>query len=61
MTNDPIVQEVREARARLLEEAGGDRRALMDRLRQMESEHPHRLVTLDDVRSRQSQASPAPK
>lgn len=38
MIDDPIVEEVRRTRARLLAECDGDLDKLMDRLRQRESE-----------------------
>ena len=50
MINDPIVQEVRQARERLLSDAGGDLKTLMDHLRQMELQHPERIVTASDLR-----------
>jgi hypothetical protein len=47
--NDPIVDEVRETRRRILEECGGDLNRLIDRLKAAEVQDKSRLVTLDDV------------
>ncbi|MEX2216492.1 MAG: hypothetical protein WD768_20435 [Phycisphaeraceae bacterium] len=52
MWNDPIVEEVRRAREKILEECGFDLRKLMERL---QAEHRHygdRLVSPDEVRLR---------
>jgi hypothetical protein len=38
MQDDPIVEEVHEARRKLLEECGGDLEALMNRLKEREGE-----------------------
>jgi len=49
MINDPIVDEVRETRRRILEECGGDLNRLIDRLKAAEVQDKSRLVTLDHV------------
>jgi len=44
MTDDPIVAEIRRARAKMLAECGGDLEQLMDRLAERENEDRSRLV-----------------
>jgi hypothetical protein len=46
---DPIVEEIRETRARILEECGGDLDKLLDRIQKSEEKDRHRLVTMEDV------------
>lgn len=58
---DPIVEEVYEARAQIMEECGGDLNRLMDLIRAREAEHPELLVTLEEVRRRKSKKDPASK
>ncbi len=55
MINDPVVEEVRQAREKVLAEAGGDIKSLMDYLRRMELQHPERIVTLEEVRRRREE------
>ena len=50
--DDPIVEEVRQVRARLWEQCGGDLKRFVAWLREQEAKHPERLVTLDEVRRR---------
>ena len=50
MSDDPIVEEIRQIRARLLAECNGDLDQLMDRYKQ--SEDPNRVVSLKDVYAR---------
>ena len=45
MNRDPIVEEVREARAKLFEECGQDLDKLMDRLKKQERQDQDRLVS----------------
>lgn len=45
MKDDPIVEEIHEARRKLLNECGGDLEKLMDRLKSREQEHPSRIVS----------------
>jgi hypothetical protein len=63
MMNDPIVQEIRQARERLLTEAHGDLKVFMESLRQRELQHPHRVVTPEEFRRRHKKfdESPAPR
>ncbi|MBI5853598.1 MAG: hypothetical protein HZB39_21525 [Planctomycetes bacterium] len=44
MPRETIIDEVRETRARLLEEAGGSIRALCDRLRELEAKSKEPIV-----------------
>lgn len=50
--DDPIVEEVRLARAKIWEECGGDLGRFVAWLREQEARHPERLVTLEEVRRR---------
>jgi hypothetical protein len=45
MTKDPIVEEVRNARAKLFEECGEDIEKLMDRLKEQEHQDKARLTS----------------
>ncbi len=54
MTDDPIVEEIHQIRARLLAECNGDLDQLLDRYRQ--SEDRDRVVTLKDVEERRQLA-----
>lgn len=58
MNDDPIVEEIRQIRARLLAECGGDLDRLLDRYKQ--SEDPNRVVTLKDVEERRQRAEQRP-
>jgi hypothetical protein len=64
MIDDPIVAEVREARAKLMAECGYDLNRLFDRLREMERQHPEKYITkeqLDAVRGRNTAQKTAGK
>jgi hypothetical protein len=52
MIDDPIVEEVYQARQKILDECGGDLAKWMDRLRAAEAEHPERVVTWEAVQQR---------
>ena len=54
MNDDPIVEEIREIRGRLLAECHGDLGQLLDRYKQ--SEDRERVVTLKDVDERRQLA-----
>ena len=54
MNDDPIVEEIRQIRARLLAECNGDLDQLLDRYKQ--SEDRERVVTLKDVDERRQLA-----
>lgn len=45
MRNDPIVEEIHAVRRQLLAECGGDLDRYLDRLEELQAEHPERLVT----------------
>ena len=49
MKDDPIVEEVRQTRRRILEECGGDLDRLISRLKAAEARDRDRLVTMDDL------------
>ena len=56
MIDDPIVAEVHAARAKLMEECGNDFDKLFARLKEMEKQHPERVLTkeqLDLLRQKQ--------
>jgi len=52
MINDPIVEEVYQARQKILDECKGDLTKWLERLKTAESQHQDRIVTLDNVRKR---------
>ncbi|MEX0703383.1 MAG: hypothetical protein WD069_14910 [Planctomycetales bacterium] len=52
MKEDPIVAEVREARRRIFEACGSDLDRLIAHLKDAESKHKERLVTIEDVQRR---------
>ena len=56
MTKDPIVEEVHQARAKLLEQCGGDFKKLVAYLRECEKEHADLLVTHEEFKKRQQLA-----
>lgn len=61
MTDDPIVQEIRQVRQQLLAECGGDLNLLLDRYKAAEDQDRERLVTFDDLqlkRGRPRKAEP---
>lgn len=57
MRKDPIVEEVREARAKIWEECGGDLKVLMERLRKAQEEHPERIITKEELDRRRQRAA----
>ena len=52
MINDPIVEEVYQARQKIMDECDGDLKKWMERLRAAEAQHPDRIVTLEAVREK---------
>lgn len=56
MTKDPIVEEVYQARQKILDQNNGDLAKWMERLKAAEAKHQERLVTLEDVRKRRQLA-----
>ena len=59
MTRDPIVEEIRRAREKLLDECGDDIEKFMDRLKSAEDEDRARLISyeaLQDKRKRDREA-----
>ena len=44
MYKDPVIEELRQNAARLVEECGGDLHNVAERLRQEQSRHAHRVV-----------------
>ena len=52
MREDPIVQETRQARAKLFAECNEDLGKLMDRLKAAEEEDRARVVTIETVRKK---------
>ena len=52
---NPLIEEIYQARQKLLDECGGDLNRLMQRLRAEEAKHPDRVVTKDGLeRQRQT-------
>jgi len=58
MTRDPIVEEVYQARKRILEECGGDLARLMRRLRDVEIPAGSRVVSLESFRKSRQRGRP---
>lgn len=56
MVNDSIVEEIRQVRARLLGDCGGDLDKLLDRYKLAEDQDRSRVVTLEQVRQRRRAA-----
>jgi hypothetical protein len=52
MSGDPIVDEVRKARQKILEECGGDLNKLLERLKAAETQDSGRVVSTKVVRQR---------
>jgi hypothetical protein len=46
---DPIIEELYQAREKILEECDGDLDKLFERYRSAEESHPDRLVTAEDL------------
>ena len=51
MIRDPLVQEVRETRAKIFEECGSDLTKLLDRYQEAERLDQHRLITQEEFRA----------
>ena len=49
MWKDPVVEEVREARQKILERFGGDLAKYCEHLRQVQAEHPERYVSKEEL------------
>ena len=56
--DDPIVNQVREARQRIFAECSGDLERLLDRFQSVEKDLADRLVTADEIRARRPVAGP---
>lgn len=54
MTNDLIVEEVRTARAKILEDCRGDLKELMRRFREDQKKHPDRIITKEELNRRRA-------
>jgi len=50
MIHDPIVEEIHQARQRILEACDGDLDRLMDRFKTAEAQHGNRVVTVEAMR-----------
>ena len=60
MNRDPIVDEVRQARQKILEDCGGDLEKLLDRLKAAEAQDRDRVVSLKLVRQQLQHDSSRP-
>ena len=60
MNRDPIVDEVRQARQKILEDCGGDLENLLDRLKAAEAQDRDRVVSLKLVRQQLQHESSRP-
>jgi hypothetical protein len=61
MNPDPIVDEIRRARQKLLDECGGDLDKLLDRLKAAELQDRNRIVSLKSPRLQPPQHAPVSK
>jgi hypothetical protein len=50
--DDPIVEEVYQARQKILDQCDGDLAKWIERLKAAEARHPERLVTLEQLREK---------
>jgi len=55
MKHDPIVEEIRRVRGKILENCGGDLEELMDHLKHAESEDHSRIVSFEAFRAQYPQ------
>ena len=60
MNPDPIVAEVRAARAALMKECGYDLDRFVSRMQQYQREHPERFITKEQLDARRPQAKASP-
>lgn len=60
MTEDLIVAEVREARAKLMAKCDYDWDKLLAYLKQMEAQHPAKVVTTESLRARRGRRAAPP-
>lgn len=56
MIDDPIVEDVYQARQRILDECDGDLAKWIERLKATEAQHQNRVVTLENVREKSGRA-----
>lgn len=59
MNDDPVVAEVRRTRERLLEEAGGDMKKLLERMKAVADAWPGPKVTVELLRAEQAASEAA--
>jgi hypothetical protein len=57
--DDPIVEEIRRVRERILEECGGSLAAYMERMREISARYASRMVTKDELKKSQIQPTVA--
>ena len=56
MIDDPIVEDIYQARQKILDRYNGDLTKWMEHLKAAEARHPDRLVTLETVRKKRESA-----
>ncbi len=56
MIDDPIVEEIYQARQKILDQCNGDLAKWIQRLKAAEARHPDRVVTLEDLRQKRQLA-----
>ena len=59
MTTDPIIEEVYQARRKLLEACGADLKVLLEQIKEAEAQDQHRVVSKADLKSVQQSIPPA--
>jgi hypothetical protein len=50
--DDPIVEEIYQARQKILDQCNGDLSKWLERLKAAEARHPERIVTLEQLREK---------
>ena len=61
MIDDPIVEEVYQARQKILDECDGNLATWMERLKAAEALHPDRVVTLEQLRKKRQLEAGSPR
>jgi len=59
MNRDPIVEEVRQARQKILEDCGHDLQRMLDRFKATESQDRSRVVSMSSIRQNTERRRPS--
>jgi hypothetical protein len=60
MIDDPIIEEIYQARQKIMQECHGDLKKLMEHLKAAEAQHPHRMVSPQDFQKKRAHEKAAP-